>query len=203
MAPVLHGIYRNGWHTQNQQMGITWVLVTLVLDVLGATAYAFKIPERWCKRTFDIFGASHQVFHVMVVLAALTDLADPAVAAEAKVKVKAHHQGCGYTGFGPTVCFQQDGRRRYQRCRKFWLHDKKSPPHTWASEEGRSGGMSEVWNIAPKSRSPTGQLATSQDVECERCAEDVAVKLVAQKTSVWRLAVLTRPHFTKIRFSTS
>ncbi|KAH9221640.1 hemolysin-III related-domain-containing protein [Leptodontidium sp. 2 PMI_412] len=72
MVPVLHGVYRNGWYTQNQQMGITWVLITLALNVLGATAYALKIPERWCKRTFDIFGASHQVFHVMVVLAALT-----------------------------------------------------------------------------------------------------------------------------------
>ncbi|KAK0119189.1 hypothetical protein ONS96_012253 [Cadophora gregata f. sp. sojae] len=72
MVPIYHGVYRNGWGMQNQQMGITWVLITLVLNVLGATAYAFKIPERWYRRTFDTFGASHQVFHIMVVLAALT-----------------------------------------------------------------------------------------------------------------------------------
>ncbi|KAK0126449.1 hypothetical protein ONS95_008048 [Cadophora gregata] len=72
MVPIYYGVYRNGWGMQNQQMGITWVLITLVLNVLGATAYAFKIPERWYRRTFDTFGASHQVFHIMVVLAALT-----------------------------------------------------------------------------------------------------------------------------------
>ncbi|KAG4414154.1 hypothetical protein IFR04_012720 [Cadophora malorum] len=72
MVPVFHGIYRNGWLMQKQQMGINWVLITLVLNILGATAYALKIPERWCRQTFDIFGASHQIFHVMVVLAALT-----------------------------------------------------------------------------------------------------------------------------------
>jgi adiponectin receptor len=31
-----------------------------------------QIPERWCRRRFDILGASHQIFHLMVVLAALT-----------------------------------------------------------------------------------------------------------------------------------
>jgi len=72
MVPVFHGVYKYGWLVQNQRMGISWVIITLVLNVTGATAYAVKIPERWCKRKFDIWGASHQVFHVMVVLAALT-----------------------------------------------------------------------------------------------------------------------------------
>ncbi|KAH6675656.1 hemolysin-III channel protein-like protein Izh2 [Halenospora varia] len=72
MVPVIHGIQKHGWNIQNQRMGIVWVLRTLILNVLGATAYAFKIPERWCPRTFDIFGASHQIFHVLVVLAAVT-----------------------------------------------------------------------------------------------------------------------------------
>ncbi|KAA8576502.1 hypothetical protein EYC84_006613 [Monilinia fructicola] len=71
MVPVIHGAIVYGWQTQNQRMGITWVLITLILNVLGATAYAIKFPERWFNRTFDIFGASHQLFHIMVVLAAL------------------------------------------------------------------------------------------------------------------------------------
>ncbi|KAE9381687.1 hemolysin-III channel protein-like protein Izh2 [Stipitochalara longipes BDJ] len=72
MIPVLHGILKYGWKIQSQQMGVVWVLITLVLNVSGATAYAFKVPERWCRRRFDILGASHQIFHLMVVLAALT-----------------------------------------------------------------------------------------------------------------------------------
>ncbi|PMD40096.1 hemolysin-III channel protein-like protein Izh2 [Hyaloscypha variabilis F] len=72
MVPVLHGISKYGWQVQSQRMGVVWVLVTLALNISGATAYAFKVPERWCKRRFDILGASHQIFHLMVVLAALT-----------------------------------------------------------------------------------------------------------------------------------
>lgn len=93
MIPVVHGTLRNGWHVQNQQMGVGWVLITLVVDILGAAAYALKvckaqiakcimktipfankiqIPERWWKQTFDIYGASHQIFHLLVIVAALT-----------------------------------------------------------------------------------------------------------------------------------
>jgi len=71
MVPVIHGISRYGWQIQRQRMGIFWVFLTLVLNTIGAVAYAYKIPERWHKRRFDILGASHQVFHIMVVLAAL------------------------------------------------------------------------------------------------------------------------------------
>lgn len=31
-----------------------------------------KVPERWYRRKFDLVGASHQVFHILVVVAALT-----------------------------------------------------------------------------------------------------------------------------------
>ncbi|KAF8866411.1 putative membrane protein [Acephala macrosclerotiorum] len=72
MLPVAHGTLRYGWHVQNQQMGVTWVIITLVVDILGATAYALKIPERWRSKTFDIYGASHQIFHLLVIVAALT-----------------------------------------------------------------------------------------------------------------------------------
>lgn len=71
MVPIFHGILKYGWEAQNRRMGISWVLFTLVLNFCGATAYAIKFPERWCRRKFDIIGASHQIFHVMVVLAAL------------------------------------------------------------------------------------------------------------------------------------
>jgi adiponectin receptor len=46
MVPVIHGVALNGWQVQNQRMGITWVLVTLMLNVLGATAYAVKVSEQ-------------------------------------------------------------------------------------------------------------------------------------------------------------
>jgi adiponectin receptor len=43
MVPVLHGLHKYGWDIQRQRMGVVWVLVTLVLNVSGAMAYAFKV----------------------------------------------------------------------------------------------------------------------------------------------------------------
>ncbi|KAL3423740.1 hemolysin III family channel protein [Phlyctema vagabunda] len=74
LVPIAHGIVKYGWVVQNQRMGIVWVLMTLGLNTTGAVAYAFKVPERFCRRTFDVVGASHQIFHVLVVVAALVYL---------------------------------------------------------------------------------------------------------------------------------
>jgi len=43
MVPVVHGLHKYGWDIQRQRMGVVWVLVTLVLNVSGAMAYAFKV----------------------------------------------------------------------------------------------------------------------------------------------------------------
>jgi adiponectin receptor len=38
----------------------------------GAIIYATKFPERYFPKTFDIYGASHQIFHMLVLFAAQT-----------------------------------------------------------------------------------------------------------------------------------
>jgi adiponectin receptor len=43
MVPVLHGIWRHGWLLQKERMGVVWVFITFVLNILGATAYALKV----------------------------------------------------------------------------------------------------------------------------------------------------------------
>jgi len=40
--------------------------------ISGAVMYATRIPERCHPGRFDHFGSSHQIFHVMVLLAAIT-----------------------------------------------------------------------------------------------------------------------------------
>lgn len=42
-----------------------------VLYVLGALLYGFRVPERFFPGRFDIAGASHQIFHFMVLAACL------------------------------------------------------------------------------------------------------------------------------------
>lgn len=49
--------------------------LTIVFNLFGAVVYTYRFPERWFRRTFDIFGASHQLMHVSVVIASLAWLA--------------------------------------------------------------------------------------------------------------------------------
>ena len=45
-----------------------------LLLILGAFFYAARIPESIRPGKFDIWGSSHQIFHVMVVLATVVQL---------------------------------------------------------------------------------------------------------------------------------
>ncbi|KAK3348975.1 hemolysin-III channel protein-like protein Izh2 [Lasiosphaeria hispida] len=67
--PVIHGLVKYGYSLQYQRISLHWILLTLLFNVLGASAYAFKFPEKWYPRRFDIFGASHQIMHVMILIA--------------------------------------------------------------------------------------------------------------------------------------
>ncbi|CAK7219860.1 hypothetical protein SBRCBS47491_003994 [Sporothrix bragantina] len=58
----------------NERMGLNWVMLQGVLYVFGAFLYAARWPERWGPGKFDIWGSSHQIFHVFVLLAAASHL---------------------------------------------------------------------------------------------------------------------------------
>ncbi|KAF2153714.1 mPR-like GPCR protein [Myriangium duriaei CBS 260.36] len=68
--PVAHGWAVYGREQLERQMSVGWVALQGGLYVLGAGLYAARIPERFAPGRFDLFGASHQIFHVLVVLAA-------------------------------------------------------------------------------------------------------------------------------------
>ena len=72
--PVLHGLWLFGFERMKTQIGLNWVLLQGFLYILGATIYAERVPERLRPGKFDILGNSHQIFHVLVVLAALGHL---------------------------------------------------------------------------------------------------------------------------------
>lgn len=42
-----------------------------LIYILGAMIYILRMPERWSPGRFDLCGASHQIFHIMVVTASL------------------------------------------------------------------------------------------------------------------------------------
>lgn len=74
VVPVIHGLTIYGYKDLNERMGLAWVLLQGFLYISGAFIYAMRWPERSWPRTFDIWGSSHQIFHVLIVLAAAAHL---------------------------------------------------------------------------------------------------------------------------------
>ena len=72
--PVLHGLRLFGFDRMRRQIGLNWLLLQGFLYILGAAIYAARVPERLRPGKFDIFGSSHQIFHVLVVCAAVAHL---------------------------------------------------------------------------------------------------------------------------------
>ncbi|KAJ5493184.1 ADIPOR-like receptor [Penicillium diatomitis] len=74
ILPVLHGLGLFGYERMRQQIGLEWLLLQGFLYILGAGIYAARVPERLRPGQFDLFGHSHQIFHVLVVCAAVAHL---------------------------------------------------------------------------------------------------------------------------------
>jgi adiponectin receptor len=74
VIPVLHGVKMYGVEHLRRSIGLDWVVLQGVLYIAGAGIYAARVPEKWAPGKYDIWGSSHQIFHVLVVLAAASHL---------------------------------------------------------------------------------------------------------------------------------
>jgi len=54
----------------HQQMGWGWFVLEAGFYLSGTAIYANKWPEKLRPGVFDIWGSSHQIFHVFVLLGA-------------------------------------------------------------------------------------------------------------------------------------
>ncbi|KAI9569958.1 hemolysin-III related-domain-containing protein [Boletus coccyginus] len=72
VVPVTQLVTRHGAMRVFSEMGFGWQITSGILYISGALVYANRIPERIAPGKFDYFFASHQIFHVCVVMAALT-----------------------------------------------------------------------------------------------------------------------------------
>ncbi|TVY84242.1 ADIPOR-like receptor SPBC12C2.09c [Lachnellula suecica] len=72
--PVLHGLELYGAKEMQGRIGLTWLVLEGFLYILGAGLYAARWPERSWPGTFDIWGSSHQIFHMLVLAAAASHL---------------------------------------------------------------------------------------------------------------------------------
>ena len=72
--PVIHSIRLFGLEQMRKTIGLDYVVSQGALYIIGAAIYAARFPERVKPGAFDIWGSSHQIFHVLVLLAASTHL---------------------------------------------------------------------------------------------------------------------------------
>ncbi|KAK4130090.1 HlyIII-domain-containing protein [Trichocladium antarcticum] len=74
VVPILHALTFYGYRQLDERMGLGWVILQGALYIFGAFLYAARWPERKFPGTFDIWGSSHQIFHIFVLLAATSHL---------------------------------------------------------------------------------------------------------------------------------
>ncbi|KAI8934390.1 hypothetical protein NX059_009126 [Plenodomus lindquistii] len=73
-VPMTSAAKAYGVYQAHQQMGWGWFLLEGVFYILGAAIYASRYPERAIPRKCDIWGSSHQIFHVAVLAGAAAHL---------------------------------------------------------------------------------------------------------------------------------
>ncbi|OXA48083.1 Adiponectin receptor protein [Folsomia candida] len=73
VIPAVHYASANGLVHSVTHDPMGWLVLMAFLYLLGAVIYAGRVPERWFLGKCDIWGHSHQLFHVLVVAAALVN----------------------------------------------------------------------------------------------------------------------------------
>ncbi|MCJ1280456.1 hypothetical protein MMC21_008284 [Puttea exsequens] len=71
---VVHGLLLHGWARQKMRMSLDCMGVMALFNLVGAAIYAARVPEKWQPLRYDIYGNSHQILHVAVVLAGLAHM---------------------------------------------------------------------------------------------------------------------------------
>ncbi|KAF4549814.1 ADIPOR-like receptor IZH2-like protein [Elsinoe fawcettii] len=73
-VPMIDSLAHYGW-AHSMRYSIHYYLIEMLLELLGAATYGCRVPERFAPGRFDIWGHSHQFFHLFSAAAALVHLA--------------------------------------------------------------------------------------------------------------------------------
>lgn len=74
VLPIVTGIFYYGFSEIYLRIQVKWVLLGGIFYITGAVLYGVRFPEKYAPGKYDIWGHSHQLFHVLVVVAALCHL---------------------------------------------------------------------------------------------------------------------------------
>ena len=70
LIPIGHSILQDGLVTASQVFALHWLGLGAAFYTIGAIIYIGRFPERYTRHTFfDIYGSSHQLMHISVLLA--------------------------------------------------------------------------------------------------------------------------------------
>ncbi|KAF7893697.1 uncharacterized protein EAF02_001235 [Botrytis sinoallii] len=69
LIPFVHTIAQSGWDKAMEQSGMPYYFAEALLLLVGVVCFAKRWPESWIPGSFDLLGNSHQIFHLLVVLA--------------------------------------------------------------------------------------------------------------------------------------
>lgn len=72
IIPTSHYGILHGWNDLMYETSFVYVILMVLMYVSGSCVYASRVPERFLPGEFDVVFQSHQIFHVFVVLGALT-----------------------------------------------------------------------------------------------------------------------------------
>lgn len=71
LVPAVHAVILN-WDEPERNVTLAYELAMALSYLIGTMFYVTRIPERWRPGFFDLAGHSHQIFHVFVILGALS-----------------------------------------------------------------------------------------------------------------------------------
>ncbi|KAH0652310.1 hypothetical protein KY290_030746 [Solanum tuberosum] len=71
LIPAVHAVVLN-WDEPERNVTLAYELAMALSYLIGTMFYIMRIPERWRPGFFDLAGHSHQIFHVFVILGALS-----------------------------------------------------------------------------------------------------------------------------------
>lgn len=74
VLPILAGLFKYGPTETWTSIQLKWVILEGVFYIFGAFLYGIRFPEKMSPGSFDLWGHSHQIFHILVVVAALCHL---------------------------------------------------------------------------------------------------------------------------------
>ncbi|CAG8019540.1 unnamed protein product, partial [Penicillium nalgiovense] len=68
MLPIFQSVIELGWTRASNEIGTGWYLAEALSLLTGVSVFVCRFPERLSPGTFDIWGHSHQLWHVFAVL---------------------------------------------------------------------------------------------------------------------------------------